>query len=144
MGNGELNHVPNRTYAACPYFDQKSKKSTPRRETAGVRRTPIPTGPGESSKVRRLQEKARREVDLSSSYLEDNSKPGPNRSLRPLSCNLWKTFYVQGLRMGAGIAGAHASGRAGQHFDEEKGKKLVAVRFDIIELKTNAKSLVRI
>ena len=26
--------------------------------------------------------------------------------------------------MVAGDAGAHASGRAGQHFDEEKGKKL--------------------
>ena len=33
--------------------------------------------------------KARQEVDLSSSYLEDNSKPGLHRSLRPLSCKLW-------------------------------------------------------
>ena len=31
---------------------------------------------------------------------------------------------IQGLRMRAGIAGAHASGRAGRHSDEEKGKKL--------------------
>ena len=94
MGNGDLNYAPNQSYAACPYFGQKSRKSTPRRETAGARSTPIPEGPGESSKVRRLQEKARREVDLRFSYLERNSKPGLNRRLRTLSYNLWKIYHV--------------------------------------------------
>ena len=33
-----------------------------------------------------VHETALREVDLGSSYLEDNPKPGLNRSHRPLSC----------------------------------------------------------
>ena len=55
-------------------------------DTKRARPTPTPARSGESNKLRNLQDKARREVDLSSSYLEYNLKPGLNRSLRPLSC----------------------------------------------------------
>ena len=43
-------------------------------------------------------------------------------------------FYsmCKGSAWAPAFAGVHASGRAVQHFDEEKGKKVVAVRFDII------------
>ena len=55
---------------------------------------PTPAGPGESSRVKRVQETARRVANLSSSYLEDGSKPGPNRTLRLLSCNLCIILHV--------------------------------------------------
>ena len=61
---------------------QKRDISVGHHDTNRARPTPTPTGSGESSKVMHAQETARREVDLSSSCLEDNSKPG----LRPLSC----------------------------------------------------------
>ena len=87
MGNGELNHAQlEKKYAACPYSDQKSNKSTPRRETTRARPTQTPAGSGESRKVRHVQETARRKVDRGSSDLEDGSKPGLNRKFRLLSC----------------------------------------------------------
>ena len=85
MGNGELNHAQIEIMPHARILTKRAKKALSA-ETAGTRPTPIPAGPVESSKVRHLQEKVRREVDLSSSYLEDNSKPGLNRSLRLLSC----------------------------------------------------------
>ena len=74
------------------FFYKMSKNSTPSRETTRAQPTPTPAGSGETSKVRHAQATARGEVDLSSSYLEDNSRPGLNRSLRLLSRNLWKIF----------------------------------------------------
>ena len=64
--------------------------------TKRARPTPTPARSGESSKLRSLQETARREVELSSSYLEYNSKPGLNRSLRPLLCqgqHIFKQYF---------------------------------------------------
>ena len=67
-------------------LDQKEQKKKLRREPTLARPTPTPAGSGESSKVRHVQETARRELDLSSSYFEGGSKRGLNRSLRLLSC----------------------------------------------------------
>ena len=47
-----------------------------------------------------VQETTRRKVDLSSSYLEGTSKPGLNRSLRPLSCqrqHVCTCIYLAGI-----------------------------------------------
>ena len=73
---------PNQNYVPCRISARKKKKD---RETTRARPTPTPAGSGESRNLRTL-ETARREVDLSSSYLEDNLKRGLNRSFRPLSC----------------------------------------------------------
>ena len=59
-------------------------RSPPRHETSTT-----DAEPGRVGRVEQGQEPpgtARREVVLSSSYLEDKLKPGLNRSLRPLSC----------------------------------------------------------
>ena len=58
-----------------------------------------PAESGGEDKARHVQETARREVDLSSSYLEDNSKSGPNRSLWLLSCNLRIILHVLFMSM---------------------------------------------
>ena len=73
---------------------EKTRICTSCRDTKRERPRPTPAGSGEPSKVRRVQETARREVDLSSSYLQDNSKPGLNRSPRLLSCNVWIILHV--------------------------------------------------
>ena len=49
---------------------------------------PSPAKSGGAGKVGHIQEPARREEDLSSTYLEDRSKPDLNRTRRLLSCNL--------------------------------------------------------
>ena len=48
----------------------------------------------EGRAVRRVQETARRQVDLSSSCLKHGSKPGLTRTLRLLSCNLRIILHV--------------------------------------------------
>lgn len=60
-------------------------------DTKRARPPLTPAGSGESGKVIHAQEKARREVGLSSNYLEENSKPRLNRSLRPQSCQCQDT-----------------------------------------------------
>ena len=60
----------------------------------GERPRPTPAGSGEPTKARRVQETTRREVDLSLSFLGNNTRPGLNRSLGLLSCNLWITLRV--------------------------------------------------
>ena len=72
------NSQKTRFFSSC--HDTKRERSRP------------PTAESEgASKVRHFQEIARREVDLSSSYLEDGSKSGLNRTLRLLSC---KGLYI--------------------------------------------------
>ena len=96
MGNGEPNQAQIEIMP-IPYFEPKKQKNVSGRETTRERPTLTPAGSRESSKLGNLLEKARREVDLSSSYLEDNSKPGLNRSLRLLSCqrqHICTTIYM--------------------------------------------------
>ena len=57
-------------------------------DTKRERPRPPSAESGGASKVRHVQETARREVDLSSIHFEDDSKPGLKRTLRLLSCNL--------------------------------------------------------
>ena len=78
MENGELNHAHIEIMPHIPYFERKSKKITAGRETTRARQTPTPAGSRESSKLRNLQETARREVDLSSSYLARQLKTWSN------------------------------------------------------------------
>ena len=68
---------------------QKTRISTSCHDTKRERPRPTPAGSRESNKVRHVQERARREVDLSLGYLEHGSKSGLNGSLRLFSCNLW-------------------------------------------------------
>ena len=81
----------------CLYFIRttthltfRNRNSATKRDLAGavMKRSEPPAESGGASKVRHVNEKARREVDLSSSYLKNGSKPGLNRTLRLLSCNL--------------------------------------------------------
>lgn len=60
MGNRELNHAQ---IDSMPHavFSATKRKRTPGRETARARPTPTPAELGESSKLRHLQETARRE-----------------------------------------------------------------------------------
>ena len=66
---------------------QKRNMCVGHHDTKQARPTPTPARSAKSSKVMNVQETARREVELSSSYLKGNSKPGLNRSHRPLLCN---------------------------------------------------------
>ena len=87
MGNGELNHAQIELMPHPVPWAKKQKKHNPgaeRRREHHRRRAR--QGQAESSKLRNLQGTARRNVDVSSSNLEDNSIPGLNRSLRPLLC----------------------------------------------------------
>ena len=77
----------------------KTRIRTGCRDTKRERPRPTPAGSGELSKVRRLQKTACREVDLSWSYLEDNSKPGLNRSFRLVLCKLWIIIHVLILKI---------------------------------------------
>ena len=76
---------------------QKSNSCVYHHDRKRARPTPTLAGSGESSKLRNLQETARREVDLSLSYVEDNSTPGLNRSRRPLTCqgqHIYTCLYI--------------------------------------------------
>ena len=83
MGNTRLNHAQ---IEIMPVFwAKKQKKDSRQRDDAT-------TTDADPIRVRRVEQaeespgnRARR-VGLSSSYLEDNSKPSLNRTLRPLAC----------------------------------------------------------
>ena len=79
-------------------FCQKIKTSTRSRDTTRALPRPPPAGLGGASKLRHAQETAWREMDLSSSYLEDGSKTGlsePSTALvQPLDTSMYLYVYV--------------------------------------------------
>ena len=81
-------------YVRIDVWEKLTEKqhSTRYRETTRARSRPLLAESRGASKVRHVQQSAPREVDLNSSYVEDGSKPGLNRTLRLLSCKRQKMY----------------------------------------------------
>ena len=82
-----------------------------------ARPSPTTARSSKSSKLMYMQETAGGEVDVSSSYHEDNSKPDLNRGHRPFSCegqHIYRIYVYKGSAPRAADAARYARARQGR------------------------------